>query len=86
MSDGRLKTHADLVDRMATARGIDLQEAALRGDLSPDDISDLVLRCVGCTKPDQCDTWLSLQKGAVSETPGYCRNAEEFARLARRSG
>ena len=86
MSDGRLKTHADLVDRMATARGVDLQEAALRGDLSPDDISDLVLRCVGCTKPDTCAAWLSMQRGAVSETPGFCRNADQFAALARRSG
>ncbi|MEM8653447.1 MAG: DUF6455 family protein [Pseudomonadota bacterium] len=86
MSDGRLKTHANLIDRMAAARGVDLQEAALRGDLTPDDISDLVLRCVGCTKPDTCAAWLSAQKGAVSETPSFCRNAEQFAALARRSG
>ncbi|MEL6467583.1 MAG: DUF6455 family protein [Pseudomonadota bacterium] len=85
MSDARLKIHADLIDRMATARGVDLQEAALRGDLSPDDISDLVLRCVGCTKPDSCAAWLEAQRGAVSETPGFCRNAEHFATLARRS-
>ncbi|WP_299043631.1 DUF6455 family protein [uncultured Tateyamaria sp.] len=86
MSDARLKTHADLVDRMAAARGVDLQEAALRGDLSPGDISDLVLRCAGCTRPDTCAAWLKAQAGAVSETPGYCRNADQFAALARRSG
>lgn len=86
MTDARLKTHADLVDRMATARGVDLQEAALRAHLTPNDISDMVLRCTGCTKPEDCAKWLEAQAGTVSETPEYCRNAEEFAALARRSG
>lgn len=86
MTDARLKIHADLVDRMAAARGIDLQEAALRAHLTPGDISDLVMRCAGCTKPEACAKWLDAQKGAVSETPDYCRNAAEFAALARRSG
>ncbi|WP_299610213.1 DUF6455 family protein [uncultured Tateyamaria sp.] len=86
MTDARLKTHADLVDRMAAARGVDLQEAAMRAHLTPGDISDLVMRCAGCTKPDTCAAWLDAQAGAVSETPGYCRNAEAFADLARRSG
>ncbi|WP_299201459.1 DUF6455 family protein [uncultured Tateyamaria sp.] len=85
MTDARLKTHADLVDRMATARGVDLQEAALRAHLTPSDISDLVLNCVGCTKPDACAQWLDMQPGRVSETPDFCRNAEAFGELARRS-
>lgn len=85
MTDARLKTHADLVDRMAAARGVDLQEAALRAHLTPSDISDMVLRCVGCTKPDICAKWLESQPGQVSDTPDFCRNAETFADLARRS-
>ncbi|WP_147108033.1 DUF6455 family protein [Tateyamaria sp. syn59] len=85
MTDARLKTHADLVDRMASARGVDLEEAALRAHLTPGDISDLVLNCVGCTKPDTCAQWLTAQQGTVSETPGYCRNADAFAELAKAS-
>ena len=34
MSPTHLKRHAELVDEMATARGLDLQEVALRGDFS----------------------------------------------------
>lgn len=86
MTDTRLKRHADLVDRMATARGIDLEEAALRAHLTPGDLSDMVLTCAGCAHPDTCSKWLDTQVGAVSETPSYCRNADQFATLAVRSG
>jgi uncharacterized protein DUF6455 len=82
MTIALLKRHADLVDRMATARGIDLQEAAMRGNLRPSDISDLVQCCAGCTQADACEQWLSDQVGAVSETPHYCRNARALAGLA----
>lgn len=83
MTNARLKRHADLVDRMATARGIDLQQAALRGDLSPSDISDLVINCCGCTQTETCTRWLGEQVGAVSATPHYCRNARAFSELAK---
>ena len=86
MSPTHLKRHAELVDEMATARGLDLQEVALRGDLSPSDISDLVLRCTGCTQTAACEKWLSEQVGAVSAAPHYCRNAHSFDDLARGSG
>ena len=82
----RLKRHAALVDRMATARGIDLQESALRGELRPSDLSDLVLRCTGCTQTAHCEHWLEHQIGTVSETPHYCRNARAFKALAKGSG
>lgn len=86
MTDTRLKHHAALVDRMATARGIDLEEAAMRADMAPGDLADMVLRCTGCTQADKCEEWLAQQNGAVSETPPYCRNAQQFAELAARSG
>lgn len=86
MSSTRLKRHAKLVDDMATARGLDLEEIALRGDLSPSDISDLVLRCTGCTQTESCEKWLSEQVGTVSAAPHYCRNAHSFDDLARASG
>lgn len=83
-SNDRLKRHAALVDEMAAARGIDLQDASLRAGLTPDDLADMVHRCAGCAHPDTCETWMKAQVGAVSETPGYCRNADMFDRLARR--
>ncbi|WP_299726235.1 DUF6455 family protein [uncultured Tateyamaria sp.] len=86
MSSTRLKRHATVVDNMAAARGIDLQEIALRGDLSPADISDLVIRCSGCTQTTHCEQWLAEQVGTVSATPHYCRNAHDFDELAARSG
>ena len=86
MSEHRLKRHAALVDRMASARGIDLEEAAMRAHLQPSDLADMVLRCAGCSNADGCEKWLSGQVGAVSDTPVYCRNAEQFAELAVNSG
>lgn len=85
MSYDRLKRHAALVDEMAHARGIDLEEAAMRADLAPSDLSDMVLRCATCTNVGDCETWLASQVGAVSETPRYCKNADVFTELARRS-
>lgn len=85
MTELFLKRAAARVDRMATARGLDLQETAMRAGLTPDDLSDLVQRCAGCTRGEACDDWLDRMSGrAVSETPGYCRNAKTFADLASR--
>ncbi len=76
-----LKRHAALVDRMATARDIDLEEAMLRGRLSIPDLDDAVLRCTGCSQPGACARWLDAQTGPVPATPGYCRNAALFQDL-----
>jgi len=86
MTQNRLKRHAALVDDMAHARGIDLEEAAMRADLTPSDLSDMVLRCTTCTHVGECEQWLGSQVGAVSETPHYCKNADVFQQLARNSG
>lgn len=77
-----LKRHAALVDRMATALGVDLEEAALAGGVSVDEISDAVLRCTGCADPGHCEAWLGARAGAeAAATPGYCRNRDLMARL-----
>lgn len=86
MTDTRLKRHAALVDRMATARGLDLEEAAMRAHLAPGDLADMVLRCTGCSQVEGCQKWLAQQVGAVSQTPAYCRNADQFSALAAQSG
>lgn len=79
----QLRKHAALVDRMATARGLDLEEAALRGKITPDGISDAVLNCTGCTNPDACGHWLDAHSGTADSGPSYCRNAELFDDLLR---
>ena len=79
-SQNVLKRHAKLVDQMAETLGIDLEEAALRGDVAIDEISDAVLRCTACSNPDHCEGWLAGHDKADS-TPGYCRNADLMDRL-----
>ncbi len=86
MTHGLYKRHADLVDRMASARGIDLQEASMRAGLSPDDLADMVQRCAGCAHAGACAAWLDARLGAVSKTPVFCRNADVFDALGRASG
>jgi hypothetical protein len=75
-----LKRHADLVDRMANTQGVDLEERMMAGKILPDDLSDAVLACTGCANPEACEHWLARNETA-EQTPGYCRNADLFARL-----
>jgi len=71
-----VKKHAALVDRMATALGVDLEEEVMAGRLDYDALPDLVLRCTGCCQPDACAEWLDDQHGRAAQAPCYCRNAE----------
>lgn len=78
-----LKRHADLVDRMADARGIDLEEEILRGNMSIPELDDAVLACTGCSHPNDCAKWLAEGGDPAQSPPKYCRNAEIFDRLER---
>ncbi|MFU8883335.1 MAG: DUF6455 family protein [Rhodobacterales bacterium] len=88
-----LRHHADLVDKMAGALGVDLEESVMRGDLSPDALPDMVLRCSACANPAQCADWLSrnprfsdaagVNTSGPDTAPYYCRNAEVFDDLKR---
>ena len=77
-SQTTLKRHAALVDNMAQARGIDLQEQMLRGKLTISELEDAVLRCTACTFVDACEHWLETRDGAAPVPQGYCRNAALF--------
>ncbi|MFC3613970.1 DUF6455 family protein [Lutimaribacter marinistellae] len=79
-SRDQIKHHAHLVDGMATTLGIDLQEAALNGDVSMDEVSEAVLSCTACTNPGHCAGWLEETRKA-ERTPEYCRNQDLFTRL-----
>ena len=76
-----IKRHAALVDRMAGARGVDLEQATMEGRLSMDRLTDAVLACTGCANPEECEAWLNTQSGVAAATPGYCRNADLFDTL-----
>lgn len=81
LSQATLKRHAGLVDRMATRVGIDLEDAALRGEISISEIDDAVLRCTGCTQADTCAHLLDSPAAQDAAAPDYCRNGEVFAAL-----
>ncbi len=80
-SQEKLKHHADLVDRMATAIGVDLEDLLFRGQMSPSDVPDAVLRCAACSDPVHCNAWLNRRDTLADATPGYCRNADLMATL-----
>ena len=81
------RRHAELVDRMAGALGLDLEEVVMRGQLSPDELPEMVMRCTGCATPDGCESWLatgaSSNEAPSEATPYYCRNAGVFDDLKR---
>ena len=76
-----MKTHADLVDRMAEALGLDLEELMMEGRIDMDALGDAVLSCTGCASAEACHNWLDAQSEPASDTPDYCRNRDLFARL-----
>lgn len=83
-SQTTLKHHATLVDDMAAARGLDLEEEILRGKLTVSELEDAVLRCTGCATPGDCAHWLAARAdNALGEPPFQCRNNDLFAELKR---
>lgn len=75
------KRHTDLVDRMASTLGLDLEEEVYAGQLDPETLCDSVLRCTGCADPDGCEAWMAAQVAPAAVAPILCRNGEVFAAL-----
>lgn len=75
-----LRLHAGLVDDMARMLDIDLEEAAIGGKVSVDQISEAVLRCTDCPNPDHCQDLLK-KMATAGRTPEYCRNQELLHKL-----
>lgn len=78
---GDPKAHYWKVLRMAAARDVSLRDAAAAGDLPQEAFSAMIERCRTCEKPGACARLLD-RFTALEATPGYCRNTDEFARLA----
>jgi hypothetical protein len=85
--DGRktLNRHAALMNRMGQALGVNLTEMMIRGQLSGEDWREAVVRCSGCTAPDNCLHWLTERSDAglhrSPAAPEYCTNREMIVRL-----
>ncbi|MFY0623996.1 MAG: hypothetical protein JXQ89_20120 [Pelagimonas sp.] len=83
LSSTTLKRHAGLVDDMATAQGLDLEEQMLRGNVDMGALEDAVLRCTSCDRPTACAAWLEKNARGASTPPGYCRNQSFFNDIKR---
>lgn len=75
-----LRKHASLVDRMADNLGVDLEEAVLRGEIAPDLLPDLVLRCTKCTDPEACARLLDDPK-QLKAAPSFCVNRDTLEKM-----
>jgi hypothetical protein len=68
-----IRKHAELFDSMASAMGVDVEEAVMRGRMEFDAIADSVLRCAGCSHPDRCAGLLA-DGSRLAAVPDYCQN------------
>lgn len=75
------KRHIELMERMADALGLDLDEKIMEGQLDIETLDDAVLRCTGCADPAACEHWLGAQEGIAPTTPDTCRNMALFDML-----
>ncbi|MDC0738156.1 DUF6455 family protein [Cognatishimia sp. SS12] len=75
-----VKKHAYLFDTMAQKLGHDMQQHALDGDIGMDELADAVIRCTGCSHPEDCAQRLAAAK-QLTQTPNYCRNQHLFKDL-----
>ncbi len=78
----RMDRHADLVGSMAETLHVDLAKWMQIGRVSPMDLRNAVMSCMGCEAADACQDWLEEHKATgASDTPSYCRNREMLRRL-----
>ena len=78
-----LMLHANILDRMAAAQGLDLDESVMAGHLTPDELGDAVLACTGCAAPEACERWLTAHE-VRDAIPSYCRNRAVLLELTAR--
>ncbi len=72
----RMDAHAELVNGMADAIGVDMAEEVLAGRMPPEEVRSLVLRCVGCADVTRCRHFLADHAIAhdAAAAPDFCRN------------
>ncbi|PSL21939.1 DUF6455 family protein [Shimia abyssi] len=79
----KARRHAGLFDNAARKSGVDLQEAAIAGAIPVDCIGIGVTRCMACSKPDVCESWLQDAGGQDAGPPEFCRNRDMLRRLSK---
>lgn len=67
-----------LARSMADATGLDLKLAQRTGQLSADEVSDLVQSCRRCRAWQDCPSWMNENGMGAAQAPGYCRNRAFF--------
>ncbi|EKE69706.1 DUF6455 family protein [Roseobacter sp. TSBP12] len=70
--------NACLMHGMAERLGADVERAAASGDISLQELSDMVSRCGDCTQHDACIIWLLDHQGPQVLPPEYCLNTQEL--------
>lgn len=76
-----LEKHGQLVDRMASALGLDLETEHLRGTFPSEERDAAVLACTACDRSEGCEKWLMDFDVPQEGTPGFCRNRARFSAL-----
>ncbi len=82
--DKTYQKHQWLMSRMADKLGADLDEAELRGDLTPGQRDAMVLSCTNCTSPEECERLLQAN-GSIDAAPSFCRNGAAIQDIAKKT-
>lgn len=80
-STAKLERHQRLSTDMAEKLGIDLEEVAMRGEVPPEELQNVVLRCTACSEAQACRDWLGDHPNGGALPPAYCRNKDLFKAL-----
>lgn len=77
----KLDHHSGLIGTMADTVHVDLTEALQYGRITPMDLRNAVMACMGCEADGDCQDWLAEHREGARDTPAYCRNREMMLRL-----
>lgn len=77
----RMDRHSARTHKMAETLNIDLAEKAMRGEMAGSDFRNLVMSCLACEKPDECQRFLEDYQDGATEAPVFCRNHDTFRSL-----
>lgn len=70
--------HEQLMDRMATRNGADLDLARQSGLIDGTEVVEALVACMGCSDAGDCASRLDREAPGI---PDYCRNASMIARV-----
>lgn len=65
---------------MAQKLGVDPHAMVAAGRLEAEDLAEMVDRCRGCARRDDCILWM-VERATAGAPPGYCPNGERLSVL-----